>query len=413
MKALKKNPDSEELGHAAVNLLYYVACELQFCQKLVSADILDTLSMTLEAHASEIGVAEWCCRTVNKIAQLEGISSRMRGAGLCETIVSAVQRQAISTTVCGWGCLAIGDLAMDKNNHSRLTGAGAPEVVVASLRRHDDSIDVVEQSCYALHYLSMTQNNVGWIGANGGCEAVNAALSKHLKDNPSVTRNACRAVGSLAYKDEGNQQRFRLSGTCANVVIALRTHAVDALVAEYACRAIFQLSADVGNVSEFAKTNVCKLVVAVLQAHAEESGVVSQACLAISGLAVKNKTDKVHRKNTDKLVKSNAIENIIVALRKFPKHASVQRAGAMAIASLARLDDNRQRLGDAGACELLVTSLQTHGGEDNVAEKLAIAIDALSQNNEVNLHKFALSGVTEVLLSSLHVDFHFNHYNYY
>jgi len=79
MKALKKNPDSEELGHAAFNLLYYVACELQFCQKLVSADILDTLSMTLEAHASEVGVAEWCCRTVNKIAQLEGITSRMRG----------------------------------------------------------------------------------------------------------------------------------------------------------------------------------------------------------------------------------------------------------------------------------------------------------------------------------------------
>ena len=402
MKALKKNPDSEELGAAAFNLLYFVACEVRFCPKLVSADILDTLSITLEAHASEIGVAEWCCRTVNKIAQLEGMVSKMRGAGLCETIVSAVQRQAISTKVCGWGCLAIGDLAMDKNNHSRLTGAGAPEVVVAALRRHDDSVDVVEQSCYALHYLAMTQNNVGWMGANGGCEAVNSALAKHMKENPSVTRNACRAVGSLAYKDEGNLQRFRLSGACANIVIALRTHAVDALVAEYACRAVYWLTADNGNVTEFAKTNVCKLVVAVLQAHAEESGVVSQACLAISGLAVKSKTDKVHRKNTDKLVKNNAIENIVVALRKYPKSASVQRAGAMAIASLARLDDNRERLGQAGACELLVASLQTHGGEENVTEKLALAIDALSQNNEVNLRKFASSGVTEMLLNAVH-----------
>jgi hypothetical protein len=285
---------------------------------------------------------------------------------------------------------------MDQHNHSRLTGAGAPEGVVASLRRHDDSVDVVEQSCYYLHYLAMTQNNVGWMGANGGCEAVNSALSKHMKDNPAVTRNACRAVGSLAYKDEGNQQRFRLSGTCANVVIALRTHAVDALVAEYACRAIFQLSADNANVTEFSKTNVCKLVVAVLQAHAEESGVVSQSCLAISGLAVKSKTDKVHRKNTDRLVKNNAIENIVVALRKYPKHASVQRAGAMAITSLARLDENRQRLGEAGACDLLITSLQNHGGDENVAEKIALAIDALSQRNEVNLHKFAFAGVTEV-----------------
>ena len=82
MKALKKNPDSEELGYAAFNLLYYVACEIQFCQKLVAADILDTLSITLEAHASETGVAEWCCRTVNKVAQLDGIVSRMRGISI-------------------------------------------------------------------------------------------------------------------------------------------------------------------------------------------------------------------------------------------------------------------------------------------------------------------------------------------
>jgi hypothetical protein len=41
------------------------------------------------------------------------------------------------------------------------------------------------------------------MGAIGGCEAVTQALNKHIDDDISVTQHAVRAVGSLAFKDEG------------------------------------------------------------------------------------------------------------------------------------------------------------------------------------------------------------------
>lgn len=81
--------------------------------------------LTLENHASIEGMAEWGCRTVHNLVQVDGIMGKMRNAGLCEMVVSCVQRQAISPIVCGYGCLAIGDLAMDTNNHTRLIDSGA------------------------------------------------------------------------------------------------------------------------------------------------------------------------------------------------------------------------------------------------------------------------------------------------
>jgi deoxyhypusine synthase len=62
------------------------------------------------------------------LLQLEGVTAKMRSAGLCEMIVSTVQRQAISPVVSAHGCLAVGGLASDMGNQARLSAAGACEV---------------------------------------------------------------------------------------------------------------------------------------------------------------------------------------------------------------------------------------------------------------------------------------------
>jgi hypothetical protein len=60
--------------------------------------------------------------------------------------------------------------------------------------------------------------------ASGACEAVTQALTKHISDDLMTTQSTARAVGSLAFKDEGNQARLHASGACAAIVTALRSH---------------------------------------------------------------------------------------------------------------------------------------------------------------------------------------------
>ena len=63
LKALKKHPESEVLSTHAFHLLYYLSCDPNLVQRLISNDVLDALSTNLEAHAGYEKMAEWGCRT--------------------------------------------------------------------------------------------------------------------------------------------------------------------------------------------------------------------------------------------------------------------------------------------------------------------------------------------------------------
>jgi hypothetical protein len=338
IKILKKNPDSEILARWIFNMLYYMACDERTIPKILKTEILDLLATSFENHASYDAMAEWGCRFVhiclaNSIANNNNdiASSRMKSAGMCEMVSSAVQRQAISKVVSSVGCLAIGDLAKDTNNLARLTSAGACEAAVQALKRHSTQVDVCYNSCYAIHYLCQSQNNISWMGAYGACEAVTAALTKHNESSEEVAIFASNALGSLAYKDEGNQQRFSTTGACRVIIDTLRIHISNPQVAENVCRAIFNLCSENVNVKDLGANDGCGLVVKVIQDHASKPSVVTQALLAIAGLAVKFKSDKVHKGNTRKLVDKGAIEIIVAVMQKFADKEDVQRAAGILI----------------------------------------------------------------------------------
>lgn len=400
-RSLKKHSESEVFCRWVFQVLYYFACDDHMGPQLITAEVLKNLSDALQNHCTYEYMAEWGCRLVHKLIRFDDASERMRNAGINEMVTDAVQRQAISRVVSSVGCLALGDLARDKNNQNRLIESGACEAAVGALKRHLNSVDVAYNSCYAIHHLCMTQNNVSWMGANGACEAVTAALNKHTSTSEEVARFGANALGSLAYKDEGNQLRLFNAGGCAAIVNALTIHATSTDVVESTCRAIYNLCPESQNISELGKCGACGLVVAALQNHGDDADVVTQALYAIYGLAVKEKLDKVHKGNTRKLVDKGALEVIMTVMGTFGADEEVQRAGGMAIASLGRLEANRQRLGGNGACELVAKGLATHIGVSGTVAKLALAVDVLSTNSEVNKAKFTNLKVVDNLLTAL------------
>jgi hypothetical protein len=188
-------------------------------------------------------------------------------------------------------------------------------------------------------------------------------------------------------------------GGCTAIVNALRIHAKNARVAEFACRAIFNLSADPSTVGELGKIG-CALVVEVLKNHLDKASTVAQALLAVHSLAVKIKLNKVHNANTKRLVNEGAIEVLVAALQKFAEEGGVQRAAAMATASLGRLPDNKEKLGGFGACELVMKSLKRHMEAEEVVGKLAVAIETLCQDSPSNTKKLTDGEATGLLLTA-------------
>ena len=181
------------------------------------------------------------------------------------------------------------------------------------------------------------------------------------------------------------------------MVNALKVHGGAFEIAEFACRAIYNLSAEPVNVTDLGGQG-CALVVAVLHNHMTRAPVVTQALLAMHGLAVKLKVNKLHKGNTKKLVKEGAIEIVVTAMQKFLSEETVQRAAAMAISSLSLVTENRDKLGEFGACDMVVKSLKTHLAAEDAASKLIAAIEALANSSPTNASKLtALDAISLVL----------------
>lgn len=442
MKAIRKNPDNDVLVRWVYQGLYYLACDDRNINKLITSEVLDTLSVSLESHAGEENMAEWGCRfiekilaqssphtieiTVNEEASKESkeadkkkdkdnvkviskgsqalflaTCAKLRTAGMNEMITSAVQRQTISAVVASIGALCIGQMARDHNNQSRLSSAGACEGVVTALKRHSSHADVCTNTCYSIYYLCKEINNISWMGAYGACEAVCNALKIYSND-PNVVRYASLAVAALAYKDEGNLERLQKSDVNNILVAACSIHiSTNYFIAENMCHAISNLCLEGSNVNNLGKCGACGLVVDILYSYASMHSVVTQALLAIAALAVKQKTNKVHKGNTRKLVEKGVLEVSIAVIQKFIEFDDVQRAGGLALTALARLEVNKLQLSKNNACELIMHSMQLHIGNPLVLVKLIFAIEALTSHCDANIQKFTALHVIEVLLQVL------------
>ena len=90
---------------------------------------------------------------------------------------------------------------------------------------------------------------------------------------------------------------------------------------------------------------------------------------------------------------------MVNVVQKFMDVESVQRASAMAISSLARLKENREKLGESRACEFVHQSLQKHMQNEDVVGKLAVSIEYLSRDSSNNISKFTDLNSAKLLLS--------------
>jgi hypothetical protein len=65
------------------------------------------------------------------------------------------------------------------------------------------------------------------------------------------------------------------------------------------------------------------------------------------------------------------------------------------------LEPNRKKLGESGACDLVLKAFQNHSKSAPVLCKAALALDVLSREDDANKNKFAAGGAADHLLDAL------------
>jgi hypothetical protein len=100
-------------------------------------------------------------------------------------------------------------------------------------------------------------------------------------------------------------------------------------------------------------------------------------------------------------VTKGAIESVIEIMRKYQREAELTKAGALALASLSRVEVNREKLGVEGAVQVVLQGFRNHVKSDSVLTALATATDRLCQDSVSNKTLFIQGEIIDLLLATM------------
>ena len=196
----------------------------------------------------------------------------------------------------------------------------------------------------------------------------------------STSASSLRAMARMCEGNQAIQTEFGSSGACKLVLDALSTFLNSRSVAESGLRAVCFLSRygqDKGTASDsnnraFGEMNIPHMLVKVMQTHEESEKVGLYGCKAIMNLGT-------FETNNDMLGDAGACEVVVSVLDKFSSNTILLKQGLWAIINLALNKKNNARLTSLG-CGMVVQILRKHAEDADISAWACMAVQNLCLN---------------------------------
>ena len=399
VRAVLKNAPSETVCKLGAEAICHLADCPDNIEKIIASKGFEALSGMLMTHgAASEGISQWACRAMHRLVSTgEHAQAAARKVDCVEAVVWALQRQGKHQEVAEWGIVALKEMAANAANRPRIGAAGGCEVVITIAKRHSHIPAITHRSCSIIHFLSQEANNRAWLGASGGCDVVVRAFLEH-GNIPIVCAAASLAVASLAHHHEGNNNRLRSSGACAQVMEAMQRHLSSTHVCDNGCQATYRLGEFAEAVRMLQEADACGVVLAAMKTHSTDHGV---ALHALRSLVVLSSPQ--YPELYPMLVAKDVHDILITTLKdNFTAEVDISIEACRVITNLATRPDSRIELGLDGACGIVATILKQHeSSSPEVVLEGTVASSQLATSCSENVQLLTDSGVCESLVASL------------
>jgi hypothetical protein len=292
-------------------------------------------------------------------------------------------------------CMALSNLAHDSDNLKRFYENRAVEVIITTLRTRGISTGLAANACGSVASLvAGTEQGRDFLGDKGACEAVVGCM-EILGSNAFVAVQGSMALHSLCHRHAGNQARIGAAGGCEALLSTLRMHLWSSTVAENGCRAINSLVLDhAGNQSRLNSADACELIVRVVESHVKSEMAINRAACALFNLMVENGEAR------EQCWRARGCDALVAALLRHLNTEPVCVRIALTIKTLTFDFEGQNKLGDAGACKLLVNALSAHSGSLSAAPLLMSVIGCLALNHPPNQNKLNAAGACKAVITA-------------
>mmetsp|Transcript_7231 Transcript_7231/g.10759 ORF Transcript_7231/g.10759 Transcript_7231/m.10759 type:complete len:464 (+) Transcript_7231:64-1455(+) len=280
-------------------------------------------------------------------------------------VVLIVEECKSSLSIAEWACKSISSftsLAVKKRNAeamAQLLDEGICECLVNTMNMHCASSSVVAScGCGALSDLAWTSRELReFLGEVGACECVVFALTMNVGD-AEVAEYGTSTIINLCKDNISNSFRLAEAGACDVVVQTGNfgfnfNHPKCETIAANVCTSIYHLC-EAANQPKLHDSGACELVAALLKFHVDKVEVALAATKAICGLS------SLTADNREGLGRASSCALIIQAMTQHEKCLPIVENCCESIMHLALSPANTERLASAGACEAVVKALDKY-----------------------------------------------------
>ncbi|KAK3263927.1 hypothetical protein CYMTET_27300, partial [Cymbomonas tetramitiformis] len=367
---------------------------------------IEALVAGMTEHLESSGVQRYGCRAVANLME-KGFSNNLQvkhlefhikichvtAAGGVECVVKGMVSHISVIEVQEEGCKALANLAENHENKSHLASSGAIEAVLNAMKVHNlrsnNAIEVrlLRQACRALSNLAVNEQNELKLMKIGGIEAVLAAMAAKEADL-ETQRYAIAYLGAMAIH-EAHALKISALGGIEAVVKALGEHA-QVPVQEESCRTLATLAQNHSLPSTVASKGAIEAVIKCMALRKENCFIQEYGCLFLGNIAGNGEEEQ------EKVANKGGIEAVVAALeihrdrREIQEEGcralttsgdrrEIQEEGCRALARLSESSENKVRMGDAGAIEAVLKTLNFQLDESGVVKYACWALAKLTE----------------------------------
>jgi hypothetical protein len=240
-------------------------------------------AMSQQSASTTLTLQFWCCKVIHILADMPGdMIAHLGSVGACEALVRAMIGIPGSIGIAEWACVAVSKLAFGNTaNRNRLCAAGAYKAVVYALRVHSDRAATVERACAAICAIARKSSAyTSKLAEQGACSAVVQDMTQHV-DSAATVSSACMAVSALACND-ANRATFATRAVVTAIVTALRQHSTDKALVRRACMTYSLLASRMTAVMKRSCTEVLQEMQLLHRTDTETTNNLQQALTRLS-----------------------------------------------------------------------------------------------------------------------------------
>jgi hypothetical protein len=288
-------------------------------------------------------------------------------------------------------CRTLAKLANDERNIEILTADGACENLLGLLSEVTSGRVLVEV-LYAIRNLAQRELTVNYMLQCGMCEALTTCLDKYLKEE-ATTQSILRAVNMIASTEDG-ARKFGDVRACEVVINCLKLNTTSVLVCEWGLITIGALLAAPENIPRLLEASICEVVISCLNQNMHAAYIARGASRVVQLLATTPEIRSL-------LGKAGACEAFPRALSNHINAPAIAQGCCGAIGTLSELhEDNKAKLTTAGACEILINTMQKYSASDAFMNALPAGSEMVVWQATWALRKLAFGGANRKRLES-------------